>query len=77
MSEQKLTSSQKHLLQLVINGRQPDGWAPVSKTLLPLVKKELPTELVEIESIGDEGRGRIRFTEQGHNVMMAMAWIGD
>lgn len=70
----KLDARQKHLLRLVVEGADVEGWAPVSKPVFPLVEK-LPSELVELKSVGDEGRGRARLTEEGAKLMAAMAWL--
>lgn len=70
----KLDAGQKHLLRLVVEGADAEGWAPVSKPVFPLVEK-LPRELVELEQVGDEGRGRARLTEEGAGLMSAMAWL--
>lgn len=72
----KLDSGQKHLLKLVIKGASADaeGWAPVSNLVFPLVEN-LPSELVELEAVGDEGRGRARLTTEGESLMAAMAWL--
>lgn len=72
----KLDSGQKHFLRLIEKGQQcPDGWAPVSRVLYPLVIKTLPAELVEHAPVGDEGRGRARLTQAGQNLLDAMAWL--
>lgn len=70
----KLDAGQKHLLRLVMNGADAEGWAPVSKPVFPLVEK-MPRELVELEVVGDEGRGRARLTTEGENLMTAMEWL--
>ena len=70
----KLDAGQKNLLRLVVEGADAEGWAAVSKPVFPLVEK-LPSELVELEAVGDEGRGRVRLTEEGTNLMAAMAWL--
>ena len=70
----KLDAGQKHLLNLVVKGADSEGWAPVSAPVFPLIEK-MPRELVELEAVGDEGRGRARLTEAGANLMNAMAWL--
>ncbi len=70
----KLDAGQKHLLRLVVEGTDAEGWAQVSKPVFPLVEK-MPRELVELEAVGDEGRGRARLTTEGENLMAAMAWL--
>ena len=71
----KLDAGQKHMLMLVTKGAIEDGWAPVSSVMFPLVEKTLPSELVELEAVGKEGRGRARLTEAGKNLLDAMAWL--
>ena len=70
----KLDAGQKHFLILVVNGADSEGWAPVSAPVFPLIEK-MPRELVDLECVGDEGRGRARLTEEGTNLMAAMAWL--
>ena len=69
-----LNPGQKHLLTLVNKGADADGWAPVSAPVFPLVKS-LPSELVELEPIGDDGRGRARLTAAGNGLLDAMMWL--
>lgn len=71
----KLDAGQRHLLGLIAQGANEEGWAPVSAPVYPLIKKSLPRQLVELEAVGDEGRGRARLTQEGSNVMAAMAWL--
>lgn len=71
----KLDAGQKHLLGLIVKEADSEGWAPVSAQLLPFLTKELPSELVTFEPVGDEGRGRARLTDVGENLMDAMAWL--
>lgn len=70
----KLDSGQKHLLRLVVDGTDADGWTPVSKPVFPLMER-MPPALVELERVGDEGRGRVRLTAEGQKVIDSMAWI--
>lgn len=70
----KLDAGQKHMLGLVAKGADAEGWAPVSAPVFPLIAK-IPTELVVLESVGDEGRGRARLTDDGANILAAMAWM--
>ena len=75
MSGQKLDGGQKHFLRLIEKGQQcPDGWCPVSKAVYPLVQKTMPAELVEHHQL-ENGGGRARLTEQGQNLLDAMAWL--
>ena len=71
----KLNSGQRHLLRLVKVGQAcPDGWAPVSMQVFPLVKA-LPAELVELHSVGNDGRGRAQLTPKGGSILDAMDWL--
>ena len=71
----KLDSGQKHFLRLIAKDQQgPDGWCPVSKVVYPLVQKTMPAELVEHQPTED-GRGRARLTQDGQNLLDAMAWL--
>ena len=71
----KLDDGQKNLLRLVVRGADAEGWAPVSKPVFPLVER-IPAALVELERVGEEGRGRVRLTQEGEKVVDAMAWLG-
>jgi hypothetical protein len=71
----KLDAGQKHLLKLIAKEQAcPDGWAPVSKIVYPLLEA-MPGALVEVSRVGDEGRGRARLTEAGQSLLDAMAWL--
>ena len=77
MSEpKKLNAGQKHMLRLVVKGRDESGWAPVSRRVMPLIQSEIavPHELVEFEVFND-GSGRVRLTDEGQSVLDAMAWL--
>lgn len=69
----KLNDGELNVLRLIVKGAAAQGWAPVSAPVVPLVKA-LPEELVEFESI-DNGRGRVRLTEAGANVLAALEWL--
>ena len=71
----KLEGGQKHLLRLVVQGGGADGWTSVSAPVFPLMEK-MPQALVELERVGNEGRGRVRLTQEGEEVFNAMAWLG-
>lgn len=71
----KLDAGQKHLLRLVMKDADTDGWTPVSAQVFPLLSKAMPHDLVEMEAVGDEGRGRARLTDEGTNLIAAMAWL--
>lgn len=73
--ETKLNAGQKHLLKLIAKEQEcPDGWAPVSKPVYPLLQS-IPGGLVELHSIDNDGRGRARLTQAGQNLIDAMAWL--
>lgn len=61
-----LSHSDKHLLRLVRQGKDAEGWAKVSTVVWPLVQK-LPVALVTIES-GESG-GRAKLTDAGEIVL--------
>jgi hypothetical protein len=64
-----LTSAAKHLLRLIRQGASGEGgWAPVSRVVWPLVEV-LPSDLVEREAPGEDGRGRARLTMRGDAVV--------
>lgn len=69
----KLDAGQKNLLRLVRQGANQEGWAPVSAQVFPLFDKTMPRELVELEPVGAEGRGRARLTDEGTSLLDAMA----
>lgn len=71
----KLDSGQKHLLGLGAGGADSEGWAPVSAQVFPLLDKKMPRELVELQAIGADGRGRARLTNEGSNLLAAMTWL--
>lgn len=70
-----LNSGQKHLLRLVVEGAKDDGWTPVSAPVYPLMER-MPADLIVLERVGDEGRGRVKLTDEGQSVIDAMAWLG-
>ena len=70
----KLDAGQKHMLRLVEKGANADGWAEVSSQVFPLAQA-MPTELVTLEPVGDAGRGQIRLTQEGKNLLAAMEWL--
>jgi hypothetical protein len=74
MSE-KLNAGQKHLLRLIVNGADAEGWAPVSAAVMPLVQSQLSTELVIVEAVGNEGRGRMKLKPFGESLIAAMEWL--
>ena len=71
----KLNSGQKNMLRLIVKGRAcSEGWAPCSALVYPLLKA-MPEELIELQPVGNEGRGRARLTPTGQNVFVAMEWL--
>lgn len=70
----KLDAGQKHFLNLILKDADAEGWTKVSKAVMPLMLK-MPFELVEVESAGEDGNGRARLTDEGHDVLSAMAWV--
>ncbi len=70
----KLNPGQKHFLNLISRNANEEGWAPVSAPVYPLVAK-MPGELVELERVGDEGRGRVRLKPAGQEILNAMEWL--
>lgn len=69
-----LDASQRHMLWLIVKGRDESGWASVSKQLFPLLPN-LPAELAEREGPDQDGRGRVRLTDEGQRVFDAMGWL--
>lgn len=70
----KLDSGEKHLLRLIAEGQKcPDGWAPVSAALYPLVAA-MPSELVEHHR-KDGGTGIAQLTRHGEAIIEAMNWL--
>ena len=70
----KLDNGQKHILRLIARDCDDEGWTAVSEALYPHLSKNMPSELVEFEKL--EIGGRARLTEEGHNVINAMKWLG-
>ena len=70
----KLDAGQKHLLNLILKDADGNGWARVSKAVMPVIRA-MPLELVEVESVGDDGAGRARLTDEGLDTVHAMAWL--
>lgn len=71
---EKLTQGQKHMLRLVVKGADAEGWAPVSAPVMTVIKL-VPAELVTVEAVGDEGRGRAKLTATGESLLAAMEWL--
>jgi hypothetical protein len=70
----KLTAGQKHLLRLVVLGKEPDGWSTVSTMLCKLFSENVPAELAILELQAD-GSGKAKLTDEGESVMKAMEWL--
>lgn len=62
-----LNDGDKHLLKLIANAPQIEGWSKVSKTVWPVIAK-LPNELVEKRPSNDGGH--VRLTDTGHTILM-------
>jgi len=71
----KLDVGQKHLLRLIDKDAGADGWTPVSSVVYPLLETNLPKELIVLERVGTEGRGRAKLTQHGESIVEAMAWL--
>jgi hypothetical protein len=66
---QKLDSGQRNLISLIRKGQDAEGWAKVSKPVLPLARARIPVELAEIEGPFEDGSGRARLTEKGNSLL--------
>jgi hypothetical protein len=62
------------MLRLIKMEINDSGWAPVSAPVFRLLDG-LPKELIEYESVEINGRGRVRLTDAGQNVVNAMEWL--
>ena len=83
MKDKKLTSGQRNVLRLIVKGADADGWATVSKAVLPIVET-MPKELVELKTTptGTELKttplgtgGLAKLTTTGQQVIDAMEWL--
>lgn len=63
-----LTSNEKHLMRLILKDRNTEGWAKVSKLVLPLVTV-LPKDLVEVQQ-HEDGTGLAKLTKDGETVLI-------
>lgn len=68
MNKDKLTQRQLHLLNLIYRDRDINGWAKVSKVILPALQTGFPQDLIRLEPF-DDGSGRARLTETGLRVV--------
>lgn len=75
MVDKKLDSGQRNLIRLIRKGQDAEGWAKVSKPVLPLAKERIPTELAEIEGPFEDGSGRARLTERGNALLDLAAYF--
>ncbi len=64
----KLDSGNKHLLRLILKGKNKEGWAKVSDILWPIVSK-LPTQLVEFNADGNQ-----KFVRLTHDGEVVLEW---
>ena len=71
---ERLDAGQKHMLRLIDRDKDSDGWAKVSKVVMPLLEKTMPGELIELAK-SDDGSGKARLTDNGRGVVDAMAWL--
>lgn len=69
----KLEPQHKHILRLIERDRDADGWASVSEQLFNVLSENMPTELAIFEKLTIGGRARL--TDEGQNVINAMAWL--
>ena len=69
----KLEAQHKHIIKLIDRDSDIDGWAPVSDVLYPHLSQNLPSELVIFD--GEAGGYRARLTDEGQNIIKAMAWL--
>jgi len=72
---QKLDHGQKHLINLIRAGQDAEGWAKVSKVVLPLAKDKIPAEFADIEGPFEDGSGRAKLTEKGNNLLDLAAYF--
>lgn len=52
-----------------------EGWSPISPPVFRVLKQMMPGGLIELEFVGDAGRGRARLTQQGVSIVNAMPWL--
>lgn len=72
--EEKLDHGQRHVLSLIKRDADSQGWAIVSKTVMPAIEGMMPKELIEVDKY-QEGNGRARLTVEGKEVVNAMKWL--
>jgi hypothetical protein len=68
-----LDHGQKHVLKLIARDQKADGWTKVSETLYKSLSSNIPNELAIFEKLEDGGRAKL--TEEGQDVINAMAWL--
>lgn len=71
----KLNYNQKHLLRLIADGVDDTGYATVGAAVFPILEREVPPELVELERDFEDGPGRAKLTPTGGNLIDAMRWL--
>jgi len=69
----KLTNGELRILKLIKIESEPDGWAPISKEVYPLVHP-LPRRLIECKQF-ENGAGSARLTPEGSAVLVALQWL--
>ena len=70
---EKLDIQHKHIMKLIDRDCDENGWAKVSNQLYPHLFKNMPAELIELG--GEFGNYKARLTDQGKNMLDAMAWL--
>lgn len=70
---EKLEMQHKHILSLIARYCNEEGWAEISEALYPHVSANIPSELATCEKL--ENGGRARLTDEGQNILNAMAWL--
>ncbi|MDY6957613.1 MAG: hypothetical protein SVK08_00515 [Halobacteriota archaeon] len=69
----KLDIHHVHILKLIERDRDVDGWVKVSESVFNVVSENIPAQLAIFEKL--ENGGRARLTDEGQNVLNAMAWL--
>jgi len=65
---EKLDARAFHLLHLAQQGAEPDGWAPVSNVIWPLLGI-VPADLLEREWLEGAEKGRCQLTPAGAAIL--------
>ncbi len=67
---QQLTSGDRHILKLIDRDKKPDGWTTCSEVVWNGIVTKMPPQLVEL----DADNMRVRLSNEGENIIAAMAW---